>query len=745
MDNAIFVSFRSTHDLNDVPGGTEFLPTWRMRNTGDTIWNADYTVRIINVDQGSALLAEKPLFTLGEVADRVNVRPGEEVDITIPMEGKPPYDVLQFTDWRFANAGGVLFGNIMWLRVVVKEPPPPPILKPSDSLFLADLTVPDGEEIVTGTSFVKQWLVRNTGERIWTSGYRLVFTGGDGELSNLFSVTVPRARPGDEVVLSVPMSAPEPRSQPYISNWRLQDDRDVFFGDYFWAKMVSVPPPTGPTVRLFSQIDDRWRERVVGYGPYTFGEYGCLVTVFAMMLTGLGEDVTPVTLNDRLLQLPAGQGFVGSDVYFIAPAVAYDHVKFYGNYAPREGTGAQYAQVDPNLLQRIDESLANGDMILLQVDTTPLTPYNPNLDQHWVLARERRGDDYLIYDPINGEATTLLTRYGRQTRATDAREKVKEAIKSALFYRSTSVTPGPQPGDDGSSDIYDKLEYTGPVWRFGRTLSGVHDRADRHPQTWDHQITTNEFDTVKVMSGITVPELFDYNLNTDFVLCRLYQSWGGRRLSVTDFINSVAPDMERLVNAGVRYYELHNEPNLTHEGLEAAGVLGSWKDGGGFAAFFIEARRRLKLRFGSHIQIGFPGLSPGGDTFYHVGPDSGFRMDSNRFLAGAVSGVAAADFLCVHAYFGSMEEVHAGASQLVRTYRKQFPNKLIFVSEYSNPLRGVASAEKGRQNKAFLQLISQIPGVGAAYYFIVSGVGWEHQALRVEGSAQSTGILEAMR
>ena len=41
-------------------------------------------------------------------------------------------------------------------------------------------------------------------------------------------------------------------------------------------------------------------------------------------------------------------------------------------------------------------------------------------------------------------------------------------------------------------------------------------------------------------------------------------------------------------------------------------------------------------------------------------------------------------------------------------------------------------------------LISEIPGVGAAYYFLVSGNGWEHQALRYEGSAQSTGILEAM-
>jgi hypothetical protein len=91
-----------------------------------------------------------------------------------------------------------------------------------------------------------------------------------------------------------------------------------------------------------------------------------------------------------------------------------------------------------------------------------------------------------------------------------------------------------------------------------------------------------------------------------------------------------------------------------------------------------------------------------------------------------------------------MDEVRSGAARAVRDYRQQFPDKLMFVTEYGNPLTNVPPSEKGRQNKEFLRLISEIPGVGAAYYFLVSGNGWEHQALRYEGSAQSTGILEAM-
>ena len=162
---------------------------------------------------------------------------------------------------------------------------------------------------------------------------------------------------------------------------------------------------------------------------------------------------------------------------------------------------------------------------------------------------------------------------------------------------------------------------------------------------------------------------------------------------------------------------MHNEPNLTHEGLDAANVNGSWKDGAEFADFFIEVQRLLKLRFGSHIKIGFPGLSPGADTFYQVGPDSGFRMDSKRFLADAAPAVAAADFVGLHAYFANMDEVHSGAMRLVRI-SQTIPDKLLFVTEYSNPLTQVPSAEKGRQNKEFLRLISDIRVSALLYYFL---------------------------
>jgi hypothetical protein len=294
------------------------------------------------------------------------------------------------------------------------------------------------------------------------------------------------------------------------------------------------------------------------------------------------------------------------------------------------------------------------------------------------------------------------------------------------------------PIDEASAD---ELVYSGPSWSYGRCLVGIHDRADRHPQPSDHAYAGGRFESVKVQTGVTVEEMSGYNPKENFYFCRLFHSWGGRFQTVEDFLNSVTPDMERLVNSGVKYFEFHNEPNLTSEGLRTASINGSWSNGAEFADFFIEGRRRLMLRYPT-IKVGFPGLSPGGSTAYQFGHDSGFRMDSNEFLRQSRPAIEAADFLCVHAYYGNVDELRGDTMEWIRHHRRHYPDKLLFITEVSNPLPGVAGNIKGGQAREFYREIQTIPGVGAAYYFIVSGSGWDEQALRT-ASGQSTGFVEA--
>ena len=749
MDNAQFVKFTTDVDLNKVPAGSAFSATWRMRNTGSTTWDNSFRVTHIHADQGSTLMTDKSSYTLAAVASRSVVRPGDEVDITLEMTAPAPRDKFYYTDWQLQNGNGRFFGDIMWLRVVTVEPPtPPPTGWKSNSRFLADVTIPDGTRLEEGAQFTKQWLVKNSGQRKWNDGYRLVYVSGSQAFTPFVSFKVPEAAPGEDVVLSISMTAPPARETAYISTWRLYDGRNLPFGDSFWIKMFSTPKEEGWGVTPYSQNDLRWRDRILGQGPRTFGEFGCLVADFAMMLSRFGEAVDPVALNDRFLQLPPGQGFNGSNVYFAAPAYAYGHVKYYGNWTPRRNSGAQYAQYDPNLIARLDKELANGQGVVVQVDSTPTDPYNPGTEQHWVLVLGRVGPDYRILDPIDGKLASLLAKYGRVNRPQDVNEALKDTIISALIFRSTNV-PHPDDGEDevddgGGSDIggNEDLEYTGPVWEHGRMLWDVHDRSTRHPQPPDFRIVNGRFQTVKVMTGITTAELGGYN--TEFVLCRLFESFNGRDVPVADLVRALVPDMERLVQAGVRYFEFLNEPNLTHEGLKWQNVDGSWENGRQFADYFLEGKRQLQAQFPG-IKIGFPGLSPGPSTEYEFGHDKGFRMDSAQFSTQARHGIEAADFLCVHAYYISMDEVSSNAIKLVKAYRRDWPDKLIFVSEFSNPDPFIQNSamQKGEQARAFMQQCQKIPGIGGAYYFIVSGPGWERQALRREDGT-STGIVEAM-
>lgn len=453
VPNARFVSFRSTADLDAAPEGVRFTNTWRMRNTGETTWDDAYTVRHIHAESGSQLMTGSDRFRLPQVADKAQVAPGEEVEITIDMFAPEARDRFYFTDWQLHDGDGRPFGDVLWLRVVVVEREEPPSgLLSSDSQFVRDLTVEDGTVFQAGEAFTKRWLVRNTGQRKWGPGYRLVFVGGDSPMTGTVSHLVPETQPGEEAVISVPMVAPTtPRPEPYVSTWRLHDDRNTPFGTRLWAKILVTaadrPLPTTP----LSQNDPRWKNHVLGHGPLTYGQFGCLVTCYAMMLNAFGESVTPLDLQNRFLQLPDGQGFDGSIVMFRAPAATFDHVLFEGNFKPRPETGATHATFDADLIGRIDRHLAAGGVALAQVDQTPATAYNPNVEQHWVLLVAGTGpgaNDYLALDPLDGQAISLLAKYGRQEHAGAGEGALKDAIKSALLYRSTRVRerdPRPRP------------------------------------------------------------------------------------------------------------------------------------------------------------------------------------------------------------------------------------------------------------------------------------------------------------
>lgn len=285
-----------------------------------------------------------------------------------------------------------------------------------------------------------------------------------------------------------------------------------------------------------------------------------------------------------------------------------------------------------------------------------------------------------------------------------------------------ALLSGEDPGPPGTPI------YIGPAWN--KTFNGMHDRSDRHPRQVEFDFFNNSiFNSVKFQTGTTQDEIANYN-TSEFNLCRIYESLEGRSLSIDQAYNSIVPDMQKAYDAGIRYYELYNEPNLTLEGLAHGGIIGTWSNGYEFADFFIELKRRLKQTF-PLAKIGFPGLSPGGDATIGFGVH--YRVDSEQFIVEADAAVVDADFLCVHAYY--VNDVNAAVNEVLLK-RNQYPSKLIFVSEYSNPTGDNSqTALHGQEAKSFVNKVSNIPGIGGVYYFIVSGQGWQRASIIDENGA----------
>lgn len=120
--------------------------------------------------------------------------------------------------------------------------------------FVKDVTVPDGKDFLMGDTFTKTWRLKNVGSCAWTSGYDIVFEGGDKmgapDSVQLTSSTVDT---GETVDVSVDLTAPDSPGK-FRGNWKLRDPEGQKFGiensssGNFWVE-IEIDDP-GPVVQF---------------------------------------------------------------------------------------------------------------------------------------------------------------------------------------------------------------------------------------------------------------------------------------------------------------------------------------------------------------------------------------------------------------------------------------------------------------------------------------------------------------
>lgn len=114
--------------------------------------------------------------------------------------------------------------------------------------YVADISLPDGTQVFTGTSIVKTWRVRNSGTCNWTNGF--TFRQIDGDAMSAITINIPTVAVGQTVDIAVTLNVGT-NIASYTplerANFRMYDNAGRAFGDTLYAELAIVAPNTSCT------------------------------------------------------------------------------------------------------------------------------------------------------------------------------------------------------------------------------------------------------------------------------------------------------------------------------------------------------------------------------------------------------------------------------------------------------------------------------------------------------------------
>lgn len=215
-------------DETEVQPGARFIKTWRVRNTGQTTWGPGYVLAFFGDEQMGG----------PENVPLPAAKPGDAVELSVPLIA-PQAPGLHRSTWKGRDPKGRFFEFDMFALIKV-----PDVQRPAQDLdelsFVADVTVPDGTVMRPGEAFVKTWRVRNTGTTAWGAGYALAYWG-DHKMEGPEAVSLPVAKPGETVELSLMLTAP---AQPGLhkSTWKARNAEGRVFEHELFALIEVFDP-----------------------------------------------------------------------------------------------------------------------------------------------------------------------------------------------------------------------------------------------------------------------------------------------------------------------------------------------------------------------------------------------------------------------------------------------------------------------------------------------------------------------
>jgi hypothetical protein len=115
----------------------------------------------------------------------------------------------------------------------------------NNSVYISDVTIPDGTVMAPGQAFTKTWKVQNNGTCAWATTYKLTFISGNamGGVATAINAAV---SPNQAVDISIAMTAPTTAGD-HTGYWKIYNDQNQPFGT-FLSVVIKVGAATNTGV-----------------------------------------------------------------------------------------------------------------------------------------------------------------------------------------------------------------------------------------------------------------------------------------------------------------------------------------------------------------------------------------------------------------------------------------------------------------------------------------------------------------
>jgi hypothetical protein len=309
-----------------------------------------------------------------------------------------------------------------------------------------------------------------------------------------------------------------------------------------------------------------------------------------------------------------------------------------------------------------------------------------------------RVDDRLLQPPF-GTAGGGPSSAATAPAAPAATAPAAPSLAASLPAAPPLVSPDPDAGIDP------------PI--LGHCRLGLHASADPDlPEAEFQEFAALRAGIIKVLSfhrPADIQRLAAAHPDASFIVRAAASFLNRDPLTPEQFLSETLPGLQSALGALAGrdvVVELHNEPNVTAEGLGRG-----WADGAAFAAWFLDllARARQSL---PGVRFLYPGLQPGASV-------SNLKHDHIQFVEASRRAVEAADGLGVHLYWSAISPFR-NAVAVLDDYISRFRFKPIWVTEAGNNKGGTTAAQKATQYLQFWHELQRRATVQGVTYFVAS-------------------------